>query len=310
VSEFRLVFVGGIGRSGSTLIERLLGELPGVCSMGEVVHMWRRALVDDETCGCGERFARCPFWAEVGREAFGGWERVDPAEVLALKAAVDRTRYAPRLLADRPPAELALRARRYTELYDRLYRAVARVSGCPVVVDSSKHASLAACLRLRYGVRLRLLHVVRDPRAVAYAWRKRVPRPDATPTSPEQYMARCSPARSAVRWSAQNGVLAALERSGTPTLRVRYEDFAADPRAELRRIAGFAGCGEEAGAAAVGEGGTALLSPGHTVSGNPMRFRTGPVQVRPDVSWRSGLGAGHRLAVSALTFPVRRRFGY
>src|SRR5690606_8994182 len=49
VSEFRLVFVGGIGRSGSTLIERLLGELPGVCSMGEVVHMWRRALVDDET---------------------------------------------------------------------------------------------------------------------------------------------------------------------------------------------------------------------------------------------------------------------
>nr|WP_274613872.1 sulfotransferase [Streptomonospora nanhaiensis] len=302
------MFVGGMGRSGSTLIERLLGELPGVCSVGEVVHMWRRALVDGELCGCGSPFAECGFWTAVGRAAFGGWERVDPREVLALKDAVDRTRYVPALLRGRPPAALAERVGRYTDLYDRLYGAVARVSGCRVVVDSSKHASLAACLRHRYGRGLRLLHVLRDPRAVAHAWAKRVPRPDATATSPEQEMARYSAGRAALQWTAQNEILAWLTRDGVPTRRVRYEDFTADPVAEFRGIAAFAG--HRGGSLPVAADGTARLSPAHTVSGNPMRFSTGAVRVRADLSWRSGLAPLNRVAVSALTCASRRRFGY
>ena len=43
----RLIYLGGLGRSGSTLVERLLAGLPGVCSVGEVVHMWQRGLVQD-----------------------------------------------------------------------------------------------------------------------------------------------------------------------------------------------------------------------------------------------------------------------
>ncbi|MDA0564429.1 sulfotransferase [Streptomonospora sp. S1-112] len=297
-----------MGRSGSTLIERLLGELPGVCSVGEVVHLWRRALLDGEPCGCGAPFAECGFWAAVGRAAFGGWERVDAREVLALKDSVDRTRYVPALLRGRPPAALAERVVRYTDLYDRLYAAVARVSGCRVVVDSSKHASLAACLRHRYGRGLRLLHVLRDPRAVAHAWAKRVPRPEATPASAEQEMARYSAGRAAVQWTAQNEILARLTREGVPTRRVRYEDFVADPVAEFRHIAAFAG--HRGDALPVAADGTAHLSPGHTVSGNPMRFRTGAVRVCADVSWRAGLAPLNRAAVSALTCATRGRFGY
>ncbi|GAB3498296.1 sulfotransferase [Nocardiopsis coralliicola] len=305
-----MVFVGGIGRCGSTLIERLLAELPGVCGIGEVVHMWRRSLVDDETCGCGAPFGSCPFWAEVGRVAFGGWDRVDPARILELKDGVDRTRFTAELLADQPSAELVRRASEYTAFYDRLYRAVAQVSGCGVVVDSSKHASLAACLRLRYGARMRLLHVVRDPRGVAHAWRAQEPRPDSGPAGRVRFLARASPTRTAVQWVAQNGVLGALERSGTPTLRIRYEDFTDQPGRELGRIAAFAGCdGGAAGAPEVAPGGAAVLTPGHTVSGGPLRFRTGTVQVPSDAGW-PGLGPAGRLAVAALTFPVRRRFGY
>ncbi|MDT0302267.1 sulfotransferase [Streptomonospora wellingtoniae] len=296
-----------MGRSGSTLVERLLGELPGVCSLGEVVHLWRRALIDGEACGCGAPFGECGFWQEVGAAAFGGWDRLDPAEALALQGAVDRTRFVPALLGSRPPARTAESLMRYTALYDRLYAAAARVSGCPVVVDSSKHASLAACLRHRYGRRLRLVHVLRDPRAVAHAWSKRVPRPDATASSPEQEMARYSPGRAAVQWTAQNEVLARLTRLGVPTLRVRYEDFAADPAGEFGAVAAFAG---HTGALPVDAEGTARLSCTHTVSGNPMRFRTGAVRVRADTAWRSGLTPAGRAAVSALTCVSRPRFGY
>src|SRR5688500_6785417 len=69
----RVLLLGGAGRSGATVLERVLGELPGACSAGELVHLWQRGVLDDETCGCGESFGRCPFWVEVGARAFNGW---------------------------------------------------------------------------------------------------------------------------------------------------------------------------------------------------------------------------------------------
>ncbi len=302
-----LVFVGGIGRSGSTLIERLLGELPGVCSVGEIVHLWRRNLLDDERCGCGAAFSACGFWKAVGEQAFGGWNTVDPGEVLALKASVDRTRHVPALLRASPPRALARQLTAYTDLYDRLYTAIAHVSGDPVVVDSSKHGSLAACLRHRYGASMRVVHVVRDPRAVAYSWSKTVRRPEATATSPEQDMARYSAPRAAAQWLAQNAIFGALARRGVETLRVRYEDFAAAPEAEFRVVADFVGHRGEIGFRADQ---VTPSTASHALSGNPMRFATGPVEVRPDEAWRQGLDASHRLLVTAMTAPARKRYGY
>ncbi|WP_017584052.1 sulfotransferase [Nocardiopsis valliformis] len=302
------MFVGGMGRSGSTLIERLLGELPGFCSVGEIVHLWQRGLVENERCGCGLAFADCGFWAEVGKRAFGGWECLDVQRVLRLKDGVDRTRYLPALLnGSAGEGALAARTARYTDLYHRLYSAVAQVSGARVIVDASKHASLAACLRWRYGARMRLLHVVRDPRAVAHSWGKRVARPDASPGSSEPEMARYSAGRSAVQWMTQNSTLDALARRGVPTLRVRYEDFVADPEAEFGRVAAFAG--HTGAPLTLGEGGV-KLSEGHAVSGNPMRFRTGPVGVRADHAWREGMAPWRRGLVAAVTSPTRGRYGY
>ena len=304
---YRLVFVGGMGRSGSTLIERLLGELPGFCSVGETVHLWRRGLVEDERCGCGRSFSDCDFWADVGREAFGGWHRLDADQVLGLKDGVDRTRFLPALLNGSCGGPLAARCERYTELYHRLYSAVSLVSGARVIVDASKHASLAACLRRRYGARLRLLHVVRDPRAVAHSWSRRVARPDASERSSEPEMARYSPGRAAVQWVTQNAGLDALSRRGIPTLRVRYEDFVADPGGEFARIANFAG---HAGAPLDVAGGGVDLSEGHAMSGNPMRFTNGRIGVRADHGWREAMPSWRRGLVAAVTTPFRGRYGY
>lgn len=310
---YRLVFVGGMGRSGSTLVERLLGELPGFCSVGEVVHLWRRGLVENERCGCGRPFSDCGFWTDVGKEAFGGWDRLDAGQVLGLKDRVDRSRFVPALLGGSVDGRLAARCERYTDLYHRLYAGVARVSGARVVVDASKHASLAACLRRRYGARMRLLHVVRDPRAVAHSWGKRVARPEASEASSEPEMARYSAGRAAVQWMAQNAALDALARRGTPTLRLRYEDFTADPGAEFARIAAFCGyageTGGEHGPLGAGDG-LVRLSEGHAVSGNPMRFTAGPIGVRADDGWRASLAPWRRHLVSAVTSPSRGHYGY
>ncbi|WP_113701998.1 sulfotransferase family protein [Nonomuraea lactucae] len=286
----RVVFLGGLGRSGTTLLERLLGELPGVAPLGEVVHLWARGVLAGEPCGCGEPFPACPFWREVGDRAFGGWSETLATRALALRHRVDRTR---RVLRIGHP-DLA----EYVRTYRRVYDAAAVAAGARVVIDSSKHASLAHCLAAG-GAAIHVIHVVRDPRAVAHSWRRTVRRPeDGRP------MTRWSPARTALHWTAQNLALDLLARRGAQVTRLRYEDLVTDPRATLTSLAQELGLPAELPFVT---GSTARLTMAHTASGNPMRFTVGPLGLALDDSWRSGSRRG---LVTALTWPLRSRYGY
>ena len=240
-----IIYLGGMSRSGSTLAERLLGELPGACPAGEVVHMWRRGVLADEHCGCGELFSGCSFWQKVGEAGFGGWGKVDVGRFEELQRRVDRTRFIPLLAA---PALMPAAFRRaldeYLSYYQRLYTAIGEITGCHTVVDSSKHASLAFCLA-RSQLSVRIVHVVRDPRGVAHSWTKRVSRDVIAGT----YMRTQVPARTALQWDTQNAGMDLLASTGFPVLRVRYEDLVAAPQAALREIAAFAGLFRPAGLA-------------------------------------------------------------
>lgn len=300
-----VLFLAGLGRSGSTLVERAVGETPGVVALGEVVHLWHRGLLEDELCGCREPFSRCPFWRKVGERAFGGWGAVDAREVLELKARVDRTRFLPELAGRAPSRRLRADVAAYTRLYRQLYAAAAGVAGAEVVVDSSKHTSLAFCLRHDPSVRLRVVQCVRDSRGVAHSWARQVQRPEARGGT--DLMTRYGPVRAAVMWDAHNLALELLARRGVPVHRLRYEDFLRAPReavAELLQLAGASGRPDHVDATAV------HLSPAHTVAGNPMRFSTGRVELRHDVAWRSQMPDADRRVVELLTAPLLARYGY
>lgn len=303
----RVVFLGGLGRSGTTLLERTLGELPGACTLGEVVHLWQRGIVDDDRCGCGIRFSQCPFWERVGSHAFGGWHTVDLPRLRALAAAADRTRHLPwlaarRLARARQPAVTA-----YIDHYRKVYEAAADLSGSRVVIDSSKHASLAYCLRWRDTIDLRVVHMVRDSRGVAHSWTKRVPRPETGGTAE---MTRYTPAQTALLWNAHNVAFTMLERLGVPVLRVHYEKFLADPVATTRTVARFAGLDHAGSALDFLDTTHADLGACHSVAGNPMRFLTGRVALRRDDDWRAALPQRDRRLVSALTAPLLGVYGY
>ncbi|GGM17257.1 sulfotransferase [Dactylosporangium sucinum] len=301
----RVLFLGGLGRSGTTLLERLLGELPGVCPLGEVVHLWERDIAGDERCGCGSHFSDCEFWRAVGEKAFGGWHHVDVWRVLALRQAVERTRYIPRLASVRMTAAQRLLVEEYADWYARLYEAAAVVSGASVLVDSSKHAALAYCLRYAPSVDLRVVHMVRDSRGVAYSWTKKVSRPE---TDGAQEMTRYSPSRSALLWNAHNTAFSVLHRCGVPVQRVRYEELLESPSSTLGAIASFAGLTPPD--VSFVKNGTAELGPCHSAAGNPMRFTVGPVPLRRDDAWRTALPGRQRRVVSALTAPLLGVYGY
>lgn len=302
-----VLFIGGIGRSGTTVLELSLGTDPRVVSLGEVIHLWERCLIGDERCGCGLDFSTCPFWTAVGERAFGGWSAIDAQRVLRLKRTFDRTvrtpQFALRIGGRRWHREL----KEYISYYVRLYAAAAQVAGADVVVDSSKQASLPHILRLTTLLDLKVLHCVRDSRAVAYSWSKTVQRPEARGGA-NSVMTRYPPAKLALAWVRHNLVIDALRGLRVPTIRMRYEDWVADPDSALRRVLDFAGLPPQRNEF-VGPNWVDIPAT-HTCSGNPMRFNTGRVHVRRDDEWRHRLADRSRRIVTLVTGPLLAVYGY
>lgn len=303
----RVGYIGGLGRSGSTLLERIAGRLPDVCVLGEVVHLWERGIQYDELCSCGQPFSACPFWQQVGDVAFGGWVKVDVERMRELAAQVDRTRDIP--ATARLSAAADARRSEYAEAFAAVYAAAAQVSGASVVVDSSKHPSTAYLLRLVDGLDLRVVHLVRDSRGVAYSWTKSIKRPEATAGSAQAEMYRYPPWRAALLWNTHNTAFAGLGRRGTPVWRLHYERLLAAPVGTVGDLADFLGADGSTIADFVSAQ-RVVVGPAHQIAGNYMRFTTGELALRRDDAWRTAMPAGARRTVTSLTAPLLVRYGY
>lgn len=303
-----LVYLGGSARSGSTLLERMLASVPGYCSVGELAFIWKRSVLRNDRCGCGERFHDCPFWGAVGEAAFGGWSQVDAVHAARLHATIDRHRNLDRISGLRRPGPLGPAIDAYQDLTDRLYQAVRDVSGASVLIDASKQVGYALLLRDLPSVELRLLHLVRRSHGVAYSWSRQVRKPDVG--DGEGLMSVHSPWWTISLWVTDNLLYDAVAwRTPMATL-VRYEDVVVAPQAQLTRIV------RQLELPAVDPtlshlGDSVIdLPPSHALSGNPMRFQQGRVVLRADDEWRTAMSRPRRAAISAATWPLLLRYGY
>ena len=302
-----VLYIAGSGRSGSTLLERALGEIPGFVNVGELIDLYRRVAEHGERCGCGQEFAQCPFWSQVGERAVGGWQEQKLAATRDLQGKVARQRRMPRLLA-MPLAGSRFRAdvAAYGANYTGLYEAIAAQAGAACVVDASKWPVQALALA-RAGLDVRVIHLVRDVRGVAYSLGKRdVSRPHAVREA--DVMSHLSPAMAAARWVAVQSQAGLLRRCGLRVTRMRYEEFVRHPRAAVEAaLAGIGLAAPPAHLAHIGDGRIALGS-SHGLSGNPSRFRDGEITLRADESWRAGLSRRDRLVVTAIGLPLMLRY--
>ena len=304
-----VAYIGGLGRSGSTLLERIAGRFDGVCVLGEVVHLWERGIRRDELCSCGEAFSRCPFWRAVGDTAFGGWHNVDVDRLEELAGLVDRTRYVPASLTGVESRRRQAHRAEYGAHFRAVYAAAAELTSARIVVDSSKHPSAAFVLRRVAGIELRVVHIVRDSRGVAYSWTKLIQRPEAGAGNAQPVMHQYPPWRAALLWDTHNLAFAALGRSGVPVWRLHYERLLADPPGSARLLADFLGVPGQSIDDFVSRDHVSI-GPAHQIAGNHMRFQTGTVPLRADDQWRESLPDGSRRVVTALTAPLMVGYGY
>jgi hypothetical protein len=299
----RVIYLTGTGRSGSTLLGNAIGSLPGAISAGEIRFLLRRGMAEGGRCGCRELVVECPVWRPALEKTFGTIPEPDEALRLdTMLTALTRRRRVRWWAAGSTSPE----AEELIDLHGRLITNLAEAAGATAVVDSSKIATFGALLRRSPLLDVRPVHLVRDPRAVAYSWQREVASQAVEGYDGE--MERFHAGKAAAMWLHSTvSVGTAFSRRGTAVLDVRYEDFVADAAATLQRIATFADLAPEVGFA---HDDSLDLSTSHAVAGNPNRMRTGPVSLRADTAWKSELSTRDRLVVSAITTTHRRGHGY
>lgn len=304
----KVLYITAAGRSGSTIVGNTLGELDGFFHAGELRTLWGQGLIGGRLCGCGEPVRECPFWQRVLKRTLGtDGDSLDPAKINRQHEQMVRFRHLPQILRDeRTEARDGIAD--YERVAARLYAAIGEEAEARVIVDSSKHPADAAILRRLRGIEPFFVHLVRDPRAVAYSWQRQKNSPGERS---RQEMIRLTTTTSTRNWMVVNIAAEALRRK-TPTTRsvlVRYESFVAHPRATIDRILRLLGEPRD-DIPLVGDDHHVRLTPGHTAGGNPDRFRTGVVALREDREWLDRQRTADRLLSTALALPLLPRYGY
>jgi hypothetical protein len=305
-----LVAIVGSGRSGSTLLEQMLGSLPGYAALGEVNMVYSMVYLykDKYRCGCGASTLECPVWNGAVRE--GGGSRLENALArmhAARKAIEKRGRAGLRRSAWLGRCGLPGPVADYQKAYAALYRELAKAVPDTTFIDSSKNPRHAFLLAGSRGFCSRFIHLVRDPRAVAYSWTRLRLRSDVL--GQQKAMLQQEAARTARQWLATNRWIEDWRKHHSlPLLRIRYEELVRQPAGVLRQLAEFL---EEPRIGRILDGPSRVrVGNGHSLRGNPARSADGTVELKYDRDWETGLSGGQKKEIEAIARPLLEAYGF
>ena len=165
----RVIYIIGMGRSGSTLLNIILGNHSEVESFGDLIDLTRYGWLNSEFCACGKGANDCPFWSRVQHD----WitqASISIAEYVALQNTFEHVRNLPRLCIEK--VKQSPKYQLYAEHTLLLLNAIRAVSGKPFIADASKTPGRAFVLSLMPGIDLRVIHLVRDVRGVVFSKKK------------------------------------------------------------------------------------------------------------------------------------------
>lgn len=302
----KLVYIAGAARSGSTLLNLLLGNSSEMTALGEVHRLALYARTNAEPCTCGRPVTSCEFWSRVEEEgrALLGRPRaagllgevetmmlrsaISPAaDILEKAALLSGSRALWRAVSTTVARPHGLAIARSLFWLD----VVRRVTGRPIVVDSSKDARRMKALFLADPGPFFAIDLRRDGRAVVASAMRRLG-VDAETASRE--------------WVSRRRGLDFSFKTIPPerVLRLRYKDLCENPPDTMRQIARFVGFSYSEELVRLRKDND------HGIGGNPMRFRRDEEHIRHDDRWQAELKPRDLATFRRVAGRLNRAYGY
>lgn len=296
------LYIASTGRSGTTLLETLLGLHPQLWTLGEPEMLAWTGERPDLLCGCGRRIVECDFWQTVLEEMCAseirqlGYFRGPSGAGKVIRGGLLRRELMGREEESDPeidPAEV------YGQVSRKLLQSVRTVAAeltgqTPSwTVDSSKHPYRLLWLLRARGIEVRMIHLVRDPRAFAYS------------VTGHGDGSIWDAFRAGARWTVQNAIhqqVAASKLSADQVYRLNYEDLALDPAQTMTELFSWLEVAEFDVVSRFRDDVT------HGAVGNPMRWKETDIEL--DRRWEREGGTALKLASFVGSSPLAGSYGY
>ncbi len=305
----KIILIASAGRSGSTLFERIIGEMNDFFPLGEVNHIWKRSFIENQLCSCGKPFKECKFWQEITKKFLTDL-KYDPNSILKLQRSVGRLRHLPYLLFPklRPPKYEYL-LYNYMKILEKFYRIIDENVNHKILIDSSKIPTHAFILN-EIGINIYLVHLIRDSRAVTYSWQRKKKRPEIYWTN--VYMSQYSIIKAIQDWMLKNLLIEYFKIKVKHHKTISYELFSQFPKTTIIKLIKWLKIdfSENKINFFKNEKIVFLKRIIHTVSGNPIRFKKGKIEIKTDTEWMYNMPLLKKYMVSILTYPLLIYYKY
>lgn len=315
-----ILYIASDVRSGSTLLDNLLGNHPDISGIGEVRHIYsflHQGEYGSEVswkCTCGKELASCPVWVQTKKnyemntgQPFGEFDiKIGyPQRGKLYHAWMWLSFLASRKELKRKLLDKAYQPQRMVEIGQEAHAIIqgfADSVSTSIIVDSSKRASqLYALLKAKPNwVDLKVIHLVRDGRAVLYSKMARANQYRDSKTEFHLFPATRS-------WVYHNLKIQSLLKLLPPedSIRVRYEDLCLDPPGTLQRICANLRIKFHPDMLHLSREGK------HNVGGSPHRYQWDPkTPIQLDTRWKDNLPLRFRFLYWLLSGPLHKYYGY
>jgi hypothetical protein len=290
-----VLFIAGVGRSGSTLLGDVLDTFDGVTAVGELHHIWGRGADENWRCGDGPLFWDHPVWQRV----VAAVEASEPGTTLRERATrADNLRKDRRKLVRKAPDGISGAALAYRAEFEVIFQTLADATNAKVIVDTGKVPFHAAMMQPATGIDFRMLHLVRDPCAVAFA-RSRT-KPTIGRSGQVRQMRRFSPLMTALRWARRQHEVQTLSAHGEFAT-LSYEAFCKSPAHSLRAVRDALDLPIKDTDLDRLMSAQFIRRPGLAFSSNPNRLSASMTRITSDDRWRANMPWYNKALVRAVS---------
>jgi len=305
--KIKLIYLMGMGRSGGTLLGRILGQLPSSIYVGELRYLMQRGIAENWECSCGNSFDDCSFWNHVCQTGLASAKKPDMTVDLAEQDRFNQTRRFPWLFIKKLLHGYVGSTDRDIGNYCRvavpLYQAICSNSGANKVIESSRYPSRGVALSMCEEIDVYAIHLIRDPRGVINSQLKK-----------DRYYSRKTsliPVKRVFHWTMINlfSSLAKYALGKERYMVLRYEQFVDAPMETTRKILSFIGEQNDKLDFFVSER-HVRLDAGHVFSANENRNSSGSIEITLDENWPKELPGWTRRFITAATLIPMLIYGY
>ena len=311
LEKINLIYIASTGRSGSTLLDMLLGSHFQIATAGEIQILPHEILHHGfMPCGCGKSVSQCCFWQQVS-------SAIEPF-----------TQPQPQIhyFREQHNAGKTIRWQHLLEFYNshileskqeqiktyghnnyQLFKAFLDVVEEKTmvrpswIVDASKDPYRLLWLAKSNLFNLKVLHLVKNPKAFSYSMTRRILKQDKF--SLDAYKMTI---RKSISWLIHNHFISQIAEQhldNSNYLLINYENLASNPEEIFKTSLELINC--QADNNLVEDFKNQII---HTIAGNPMRYK--PRKIVLDEAWKKSFPLLHRKTVDLISAFGKAKYGY